>query len=58
MGAVIAAIGSCCWCSAPSLHRRHDREDIDDRMRSRVTGARLAIGFGVSSIVVAMPARR
>jgi predicted MFS family arabinose efflux permease len=27
---------------------------IDDRMRSRVTGARLAIGFGVSSIVVAL----
>lgn len=26
---------------------------IDDRMRSRVTGMRLAIGFGVSSIVVA-----
>jgi hypothetical protein len=27
---------------------------IDDRMRSRVTGARLAIGFGVSSFVVAL----
>lgn len=27
---------------------------IDDRMRSRVTGARLAIGFGVSSVVVAL----
>ncbi|MCA0302913.1 MAG: MFS transporter [Proteobacteria bacterium] len=27
---------------------------IDDRMRSRVTGARLAIGFGISSIVVAL----
>lgn len=26
---------------------------IDDRMRSRVTGMRLAIGFGVSSLVVA-----
>jgi MFS family permease len=26
---------------------------VDDRMRSRVTGMRLAIGFGVSSIVVA-----
>ena len=26
---------------------------IDDRMRSRVTGARLAIGFGVSSLVTA-----
>jgi MFS family permease len=27
---------------------------IDDRLRSRVTGVRLAIGFGVSSIVVAL----
>lgn len=27
---------------------------IDDRMRSRVTGVRLAIGFGVSSFVVAL----
>ena len=27
---------------------------IDDRMRSRVTGARLAIGFGISSVVVAL----
>ncbi|HYX01367.1 MAG TPA: MFS transporter [Reyranella sp.] len=27
---------------------------IDDRLRSRVTGARFAIGFGVSSIVVAL----
>jgi len=27
---------------------------IDDRMRSRVTGMRLAIGFGVSSLVVAL----
>jgi MFS family permease len=27
---------------------------IDDRLRSRVTGARLAIGFGVSSVVVAL----
>ena len=27
---------------------------IDDRMRSRVTGTRLAIGFGVSSVVVAL----
>lgn len=27
---------------------------VDDRMRSRVTGMRLAIGFGVSSLVVAM----
>jgi predicted MFS family arabinose efflux permease len=26
---------------------------VDDRMRSRVTGMRLAIGFGVSSVVVA-----
>ena len=26
---------------------------VDDRMRSRVTGMRLAIGFGVSSLVVA-----
>ena len=26
---------------------------IDDRMRSRVTGMRLAIGFGVSSLVTA-----
>jgi len=27
---------------------------IDDRLRSRVTGVRLAIGFGISSIVVAL----
>jgi MFS family permease len=27
---------------------------IDDRLRSRVTGVRLAIGFGVSSLVVAL----
>jgi hypothetical protein len=27
---------------------------IDDRLRSRVTGMRLAIGFGVSSLVVAL----
>jgi hypothetical protein len=27
---------------------------IDDRLRSRVTGTRLAIGFGVSSLVVAL----
>jgi MFS family permease len=27
---------------------------IDDRMRSRVTGMRLAIGFGVSSLVIAL----
>ena len=27
---------------------------IDDRMRSRVTGVRLAIGFGISSVVVAL----
>jgi MFS family permease len=27
---------------------------VDDRMRSRVTGLRLAIGFGISSLVVAM----
>jgi MFS family permease len=27
---------------------------VDDRMRSRVTGMRLAIGFGVSSMVVAL----
>jgi hypothetical protein len=26
---------------------------VDDRLRSRVTGMRLAIGFGVSSLVVA-----
>jgi hypothetical protein len=26
---------------------------VDDRLRSRVTGMRLAIGFGVSSFVVA-----
>jgi len=26
---------------------------IDDRLRSRVTGMRLAIGFGVSSLVTA-----
>jgi hypothetical protein len=27
---------------------------IDDRLRSRVTGMRLAIGFGVSSLVTAL----
>ncbi|HKV00319.1 MAG TPA: MFS transporter [Vineibacter sp.] len=27
---------------------------IDDRLRSRVTGVRLAIGFGISSVVVAL----
>ena len=31
---------------------------VDDRMRSRVTGMRLAIGFGVSSLVVAARSAR